>query len=422
MSSTDISQRPTVSQGETPRSFPRQPPHGARAPQTSASPPPHPRPRVLRCEGTADFIAALPQIAGFTAPGSLFLVLFSGKQAGTAARFDLPAGEGPRETRALLDMICSVLRSAGAESDPPALVITSEQTFREAGGAPWRRLAERLERRLRREGVRLRELCCVAPDGWASYLDPAAPPGGRPLSDIEQSPIAREAAARGETVPDLAALAEIAVAPPERLAAVRAALDALSSPGLPEPGVAPPSASGSGLDAPHLARAVEIAALIDELLQTEPGEADAVVIARTVRSAEHPGEWLLLVLSVLTRAAFVAELMRDSGLARFIDLPVDSDSGGSMRRLLASLTAEAPDRERLRAATEAVRGIVGSVPEERRPPLLTLLAWMWWMRGLQSVACRHIGTALGIAPGHPLALMVRRLVEIPVTPPGWSAP
>jgi hypothetical protein len=46
---------------------------------------------------------------------------------------------------------------------------------------------------------------------------------------------------------------------------------------------------------------------------------------------------------------------------------------------------------------------------DQRPALLALLAWAWWMLGMQTVAERLVIQALEIHPGHELASMVQRL-------------
>src|SRR5690606_7463560 len=47
-------------------------------------------PEIIKCRTTADFLAALPLLVGFTATNSIFIVLFSGKAAGRTIRLDLP--------------------------------------------------------------------------------------------------------------------------------------------------------------------------------------------------------------------------------------------------------------------------------------------------------------------------------------------
>lgn len=353
---------------------------------------------VLRCSGTADFLAALPFLTGFTAHDSLFLVLFEGRRAGRAIRVDLPPSDSPSDTGLLLDAICSLMRETGAGFDGPALVITCERTFAESGDAPWRRFAKRLERRFVREGWWLRELACIAPDGWAAYRDPSTPRRGRPLSEIKTSPITKEG---------------------EALGGPHGPLDTIGELPLPEPALASEVAgelAGAGtldeLDWVH--RTMECARVI---LQEQETSNDPVALAQFIGSAQRPAPWLLLAFSAITRPEFVFELAATVGAERFEEFAIDFEPaaseagrrGWSIRGLLASTAEEAPDQQKLRQAIAAVSHCTAHAPVDQRPALLALLAWAWWMLGMQTVAERLVTQALEIHAGHELASMVQRL-------------
>ncbi|QAB18380.1 DUF4192 family protein [Leucobacter muris] len=396
--------------------------------------------RVLTCRGTADFLAALPHLVGYTADDSIFVVFFSGSRTGQAMRLDLPPDETPGHTAPLLDFISGTLRGLdGERASPPAVVITCTRTFAESDGPPWRSLARRIERRLKRDGVRLRELCCRAPDGWISYLDPTAPRGGRPLSEIAESPIALEAGANGEAPRDLAELGAIPEPAPERRDAVLAALAEL-------PPFEPAhfrsrtaGASSGGGRAPVPARREFAAVSAEQCTHPAPPEAYAwmhdtarvvealrdeqrplapAMTARLIRCAQLPDRWLLLALGVLTRPLFPVELAEDLGPAQFVAVPVDLDAGSgpsrqagwTLRRLLAHLSPEFTDQRRLPPLRERVIEAVSVTPDELRPALLAFSAWLWWLSGSQSVAAQQLGEALAIDPQHELARMTERLI------------
>ena len=360
---------------------------------------------VLRCSGTADFLAALPFLTGFTAHNSLFLVLFEGRRAGRAIRVDLPHSDSPSDTGSLLDAICSLMRETGAGFDGPALVITCERTFAEAGDAPWRRFAKRLERRFEREGWWLRELACIAPDGWAAYRDPSTPRRGRPLSEIESSPITREGESLGGPHEPLDAIGEL---PEPDTALVARVAGELARPALAE-----------GLD--WVGHTMQCARLV---LHEQEGPAEPAALAQFIDAAERPASWLLLAFSAITRPEFVLELAITVGAERFDDFAVDLDSpsvgpggrGWSIRGLLATTAEEAPDQQKLRRAITALSRCTAHAPVCRRPALLALLAWAWWMLGMQTVAERLLAQALEIDRDHELALMVQRLNR---TVPAW---
>lgn len=391
------------------------------------------RPEVIRCRSTADFLAALPQLTGFTAPDSIFVVFFSGRRAGRAMRVDLPASDRPSDSLGLLDLICDALHDLGSVQgvvSDPAVVISSGQTFAAAGGPPWRKLATRLERRLRREGIRLRELCCIAPDGWVSYRDPEAPPAGRPLSEIDESPIALEARLRGETRPPLSQLGAVPDPDPEKRAAVAAALEEIppfeSSGAAPSDFVArlaehlrhPPPAGAYGwmTDTAEVVRALR-----DEDHPLEPS-----MTARLIRCAQHPDRWLLLALGILTRPEFPEELAREMGPAQFAGVPVDLDAGPapsrragwSVRRILTSISPDFTGFERIPEIRRRLLAAVSEAPDELRAGLLALSAWVWWLGGTQSVAHRQALEAVALDPDSALARMAERMVSYPVYLPG----
>ena len=152
--------------------------------------------------------------------------------------------------------------------------------------------------------------------------------------------------------------------------------------------------------------------------------------ARLIRAAECSDRWLILALTSVTRAEFVIGLAEDAEPADFVDVPIDMDAARgrpharrgyraarwSIHALLSSLATEIPDPGKLRRAIAVLEDIAAHAPEPRRPGLLALLSWAWWMLGLQSVAARILDEALRIDPAHELSLMVSRLGE---TPPLW---
>ncbi|QBE48209.1 DUF4192 family protein [Leucobacter triazinivorans] len=409
-------------------------------------------PEVIRCRSTADFLAALPQLVGFTAVNSIFVVFFSGSRAGRAMRIDLPASDDPGDSVGLIELICDAVRDLGAtEGTPsaPAIVVSSEQTFAETGGPPWRGLAERLERRLRGVGLAPRELCCIAPDGWVSYLDPAPPRRGRPLGEIAESPIALEARLRGDTQPALSDLGAIPEPDPVRRAEVATALARIAPFGsaegrlegadggdaVPRSGVDARDAIGGGCNDDAIGGAdrqrpfpasvafewmADTADVVRALRNTEH-PVDPPMTARLIRCAQHSDRWLLLALGILTRPDFAEELARELGSARFEGIPVgleddpprSADTGWSIRGVLAGISPDFIEFERLPGLRRKLLTAVSESPEELRSGLLALSAWVWWLGGTQSVAQRQARHAAALDPACEIARMVERLVSFP---------
>lgn len=325
--------------------------------------------RTLRCTSTADFLAALPQLMGFVATQCLFVVFFSGTRAGPTMRIDLPAHDEPRELARYIDAVCEVVSDARHRlglDDDPAIVISCTETFADARDIPWRRLAVRLQRRLRREQVQLRELCCLAGDGWASYLDPAAPLSGRPLSDIAASPVAPSS-----PVPTLESIGQFGPPDPDEHAEVLAQLDRL--------GALPPTHT--------------------------PGK-EAVIATLLVGPHE---------LSARDVAALIAAANRERGWLALFDQLTATAAGAYGRTPLTERDARNAG-ERLRSAAYSLVRAVEHAPDPQRPAVISLCAVAWWLRGIQSVAARQIDVALALDPEHETSHVVNRLIARGASP------
>lgn len=394
---------------------------------------PVPDPRIISCKTSADLLAALPQLTGYTADDSVFVLLFDGKRAGGCFRIDLPPSEDDPRAADLPEAICEVLADLGdlhGTTSAPAIVITSTQTFAGSGGAPWRGLASRIERALHERGAGVRDLCCLAADGWISYLDPDAPAAGRPLGEISENPIALEAGVNGRLVPDLSMIGRIPEPNRARAASVAAALEALPPFELPDPERIPPSRSGSAEHALDAYASFPRTAAVARSLMLVDGSLSPRMTARLIRSVADPDRWLQLAIAVLTRPEFPGELAHDLGPERFIGVPIDLDitmhdapaaeepvaivrPGWSIRRILFSLCPDFTDRERLPPIRDRLLTAISETPTELRPPLLAFSAWVWWLAGSQTIAARQVREAQAIDPADELAAMVGRLVQAP---------
>ncbi|MFC5337866.1 DUF4192 family protein [Leucobacter denitrificans] len=304
-------------------------------------------PEVLRCTNTADFLAALPRLVGFTAPHSLFVVLFSGRRSSASIRLDLPDSEDAQEISTYLDAVVEVLRRNFPPEtlESPALVISSEMSFAEARNIPWRTLARGLRRRLTREGMPPREVCGIAPDGWVSYLDPSAPRTGRPLNEIAASQVASD-----KPQPTLASIGQYGSPLPEMCASVEQELLQ-----------APPTTS-------HKERAQvakEFAAAVHSHAAAEIPSAR--IMAGFIRVSQFPDCW-------------------DVILTHFLDQEAERAS-------------ELPEsRMQQRKCAELIATIAAHAPEDLKPNVFALCAVVWSYVGLHSVAQRQLDLAAQLDP------------------------
>ena len=358
-------------------------------------------PKVLKCSSTADFLAALPQLAGFTATHSIFVLFFEGSRTCEAMRVDLPPDDDPREAADLLEFLSHTIRSFSinnGRTSAPAIAIMSDRSFADCDGPPWLRLARRIERRLRRDRIYPRELCVRAPDGWVSYLDAAAPRGGRSLDEIEHSPIAVAARLARQQVPSLAELGALPPPDPDRMARAATELSTLER------------------AAPVEQDCITIAPVASRELRDihEPLTPEAV--GRIAHAAGETRGWWHLAMGLLTRPEFPGEMEQEFGEHVLSGLPVTTADATqlSMAHILAAICPEFTERERLAPVRVRLARALADLPEAARPGVFALSALVWWLCGSQTTANAQVDAALDIAPQHEVSLMVRSLVAVPV--------
>lgn len=392
--------------------------------ERASVPPGTPPAEVLRCSTTADFLAALPLLTGFTDENSLFIVLFQGRRGGNVLRMDLPETQSRRDIHALLDGIIALMNETGAGEQGPAIVVTTSQRFAETSGPPWGRLAHQLKRRFHHEGWRLRELAIVADDGWCGLLDDHDG-ARRPLSEISESKFATSTQRRGSIFTPLSSIGELPLPDPTRTVAVAAHLKTLQQ-RRELRGLAPGEIYSSNwirkltglaeacfsVTRPSSDGPKKVSSL--ELLSTKQ-------LAQFVDAAQSQTTWLIFVLTALTRAEFVVSVALETGIDRLTNIRVRDASRAvhgtreswSIQHLLHSLSHELPDREKLRSAVRVLNDAIAHAPRTMSPPLFAFLAWAWWMLGMQSVAARMIARSLEVQPDHELSLMTRDLIAHP---------
>ena len=404
-------------------------------------------PLVLRCRSTGEFLAALPHLLGFTPRNSLVGVLFAGSRSRQAFRIDLPPADRPELLGSVLDTFCAALGSLesldaresrdpfespgaleppgppevpeprGARAPGPradselsvGIAIITDARFRN-GAPPWPRLAAGLRARVPRTGVAVRELCCVAADGWSSSFEPGAAAARRPLAELAQHPLALAAAVRLGAVREQAKLGEIPEPDPERARAVVAALAGVDASRAAEHADPPLG------DALWLRRADAHARALTGMGPLSPRRTAALI----AELGDHR-VWTVVALGILTRPTVSQEAFPGGRTEReFAALPAARDqpgprgaTGWSTHRTLALLSPAFTDRARLLPVRARLTEALSECPEERRAPLLTLSAWCWWLAGLQSVAEHQLAAARALQPGGALIGVLTDLISVP---------
>lgn len=352
---------------------------------------------VLRCENAADLIAALPQLTGFTDQHSVFVMLFRGSRAHRVLRFALPESDTKRAGELLASGIIDMLRDSGAGKAGPAVIIHTALAFSTLDEHPWHRFTECFSEQIRGEGWTLREFALVAANGWCT-LSPKHTAKKRSLAELNRDPLGSQGtktptpagAPLGASFPTLASLSAPAARESERAAAIESCLQRMSQHRARTD--TPPDESRALQQTRRIARAAErcFRAQADSQsgTPTEPAE-----VARLIHAAQHSGSWLIIALTALTSAECIASVAAEFGAVRLSKIapleeaaPLEAAPQWSIEGLLRALASELPDRARLRNVIDACKDAAAHAPAHFQAPVIALLAWAWWLLGMQSVA------------------------------------
>ena len=298
-------------------------------------------PPVLRSTTTADFLAAVPALAGFTARNSIVVIPFAGSRTHGAMRMDLPPRETASVARAIGDAIPRLVAQLPGV-DGLALVIYTDATFAERHGTPHLELWRGMQRRILRSGLVLREACCVAADGWVSYLEPRRPVDGHPLSEITGTRMALEAAFHAGALPDITAWSTLPDADAEVARRVTTAADDLLF-------------SGERLDSFGVAHTVDLdpVGLAERVRATPASELPASALAEIVATAAQPAlrDVLLVALAFgrdageRTAAQQQRALERQRATGETFDEIVAAENADVVSAVAGAADADAADAE-----------------------------------------------------------------------------
>lgn len=357
---------------------------------------------IVKATTPAEFLSFVPRMLGYVPSDSVVLIPFDGTRTLGAMRIDLPAiADTDAAAATCVGLVCRI-----EAADALAVVVFTDECF-DGGRAPASALAEGIRERADASGLRVVDMLCRAPDGWASYLDADARSGGRPLSELldgDGSPTAPAGLplAAGDQWTG-AALPVVDLAEKERvghaLQAIRVAIEGIGS------NAAGPTVrvDPRGLEAVCLLD--DLPALFEEALQWNPEMLDPFDAALLLWCLERPAT-------------------RDVALVQWCD---DIDRGDEA--MAAQLRWEAgepypaeiakrmwgegpqPSAERLRGALEVTPRVAAAAPRAARPAPLAVCAWLSWALGRSTHAEWFIGQAAEIDPAHGLTGIVQAMVR-----------
>lgn len=364
---------------------------------------------VLKAASPQDFLALVPELAGYHPRRSLVLVAFSGSRSCGVLRFDLPCGTVAPDAFATtaVGVLCKL-----QTADAVVPIVYTDERFGRASALPHSALLAEVVERARRAGFLVRSALVLAADGWGSLLDSHHPEGGRSRREIRLRTRSGVTGRRIGAVDDDAVLPVVSGPVRERVAQALAQLDGSA---------ALRGIVGAETDSPHAIVHYFESALRNFCAPTSPRR------ARTEntddRSAE-PARGLPDELAAQLISFLCSPTLRDAALIQwafgaslgetvlvegirplFEEVPRTSAAAD-----LLWGEGPRPDPDRIAAATGLLAQLAARAPRSDRPPLLTMLAWLSWAIGRSTVAGKFIDLALEIDPGYVLADIVHGML------------
>ncbi|WP_158603917.1 DUF4192 family protein [Cryobacterium tepidiphilum] len=389
------------------------------------------QPTVIKARQAQDFLALVPQLAGFLPRNSVVLVAFRGNRTCGALRFNLPESGVPHSVyaRVASTLVGTLCKIAGVNAVVP--VVYTDQPFHLPGGMPAQRFARALVEAAERSGFLVRDVLCVASDGWGSYDDPECPAHGRPLSDIAGSAVAAP--------PVIGTIESRAELPPasgplkEKVARLYRRYRRLAG-DTPALGVA----TGDVIDAITAA---------EEMLGWTEQSPDPEALAAMLFLVQSPPtrDQVMLQIAFGEEIGGVArdvnrryEAIREATGRSFDEIAMAeheaaarepgvrteaADAGALLGRLLTGFSRERPDPDRVERGIRMLALLVAHAPRAARPAPLCMLAWLSWTLGRGSVAGIFIDRVLAIEPGYSMAITLGVMFDAGHLPEwAWAEP
>jgi hypothetical protein len=357
---------------------------------------------IVKAASAAQFLALVPRMLGCRPAQSLVLVPFHESRSHGGMRLDLPPADDDADAFAatVLGLVCRL-----ADVDGVAAVVYSDDSFTD--GMPRTALFHALSARADAFGIRLTDALCVGADGWGSYLDLDLPPGGRPLSELEDEPAG---AGHLAVAPDQSSGAELPASDLAERERVARSLDNLAEAVDLLCGTdAGPAVDDDRRVDPLALSAVcsldDLPALFEDALRWNPDELPPYDAAALVWCLSRPAlrdialvEWCGGLAA--GDEAFDAQLRWEAGEEYPAHLAMHMWGEGAR-----------PDPERLETALGLARRAAAVAPREKRSGPLATCAWLAWALGRSTHAELYASQACEIEPEHGLAEIVRSFVH-----------
>ncbi|WP_228493646.1 MULTISPECIES: DUF4192 family protein [unclassified Rathayibacter] len=374
--------------------------------RTSSVPSASPRePEIVRASELHDVLAAVPALIGLRPVESLVVLPLLGSRAVGGFRIALPS----RMRRAEVEEVarrCVRAMERMPQATGVLIAVYTRRTYAECRGIPFIDLGRAVVSRLERTRLRIVAVACVAGDGWGRYTDRFDARTPRPLLEIEGSDVGLFASASAPDPLDVETLSAL----PEVTAADRAVVEEVL-----------------GRDVPLV---LDIVALVERWLATPPTpqrEARVIQILQSPALRDQTTLQIALGAGMAGEAAARRRQLDAIGVVTgesVSEVAVrEFDAGGLSAHDVAASSllmgrGTAPDQKRLELATAALARLAALAPVESRVPVLTVLAWCWWARGVASLAHAHLDEALRLDPSYSMAQLYSSLF-VAISVPEW---
>jgi len=360
---------------------------------------------IINATDPAEFLSLVPALAGFTPRESLVMLPFRGTRTQGAMRIDLPDAEVDPEEYADL-ALRALLQVHGV--DAVALVVYTDvepQQIPDGLLLPQLRTVEAVAGVCADAGLRIVDMFCVTPSGWADCIDDD--PEIRPL-DVGRVAVPGIGDLTGDQLTG-AALPPSDLVTRER---VGRALDDL------EIEMSRREQGDRFVHAEDNPLALLTAELVlDDLpgfaehLLDAPAELSEFECAALLWCLSRPPLRDSLLVQWATDEDFGSQAL-DAQLSFSVDQTPIPDTVGEI--FLGR--GPRPDPDRLGCALQAVRTAASRAPRDARVGALTAAAWLSWALGRSSHAGAYVDEALRIDPEHSMASLIASVLSAAMLP------
>ncbi|KQW07740.1 hypothetical protein ASC66_01800 [Leifsonia sp. Root4] len=361
---------------------------------------------IITASDAQDFLALVPELAGFRPVESLVLVAFRGKRSCGALRADLPrttdADVLGAVASSLIGLLCKI-----PEADAVVPLVYTTARFEGGSVPPHGEAMNALLFHAEESGFLVRDALCVASDGWASYLDTAVPPGGHSLALIADSAVSAQLAAeRPRGAPANRALHDqrgpdprsgtADLATRQRMGRLINRFRTMAS-----------DPATLGEPSAELAALLELPAVAEMSLCCPAETVSELDAAALLFAMQGPPTRDMLLIHWAFGVEAGARAEREN-------LRFAAGEPGAGRESAALFWGEGPrpDPERIEAAIELLLELLARAPRRCKPPALCMLAWLNWALGRSSRAAVFVEMALAIDPGYGLADILETMLAI----------